>query len=704
LANLKVEFEQVLSHEQAQLVLHDLRVHQVQLEAQNEELRKAHSELQEARARYFDLYDLAPVGYFSLSESGVILQLNLSVTTLLGLAKSHALRQPLFRFVHPEDKQIFLAHRKQLFDTGAPQVCELRMLSAEGSIWVRFESSTTRASDGAVHWRATVSDITERRRAEEALRVSETRYRVLFENSRDALLTLTPPNWRFSAGNAAAVAMFGMENESQLRSQTLWDSAPERQPDGRESSAVARAMIDTAMREGVHLFEWTYQGASAQSSTASVLLNRIELDGQPVLQATIRDESETKALQARMAQADRLATMGMLAAGVAHEINNPLTYVIFNLERLATMLAKPSAPGNGMAGRLRKALVGNGGARDRAAPATAGAQDLERCVQQALDGVYRIKSIARGLGTFSRIEDVEMSLVSLNTAIDQAAVMAVNEIRFRATLVKDLGDVPSVLASEGKLAQVFLNLLVNAAHSIDEGDPGDNLITIRSWASDGKVFAEVSDTGCGIPKADEERIFEPFFTTKKGGMGSGLGLPICRTILSRFAGTIGVHSAPGGGSRFLVCLPSDRATPRAEPAAPAVAAASEPLRGRILIVDDEPAIRSTMQHLLEEEHDVVTTASGLEARALLERDRDFDLVLCDLMMPQMSGMELHAWLATHDPLLAKQMVFMSGGAFTPKAMSYLARVDNLRLEKPFDMLTLMRLVAARVTASRRTAD
>jgi anti-sigma regulatory factor (Ser/Thr protein kinase) len=204
---------------------------------------------------------------------------------------------------------------------------------------------------------------------------------------------------------------------------------------------------------------------------------------------------------------------------------------------------------------------------------------------------------------------------------------------------------PKIWASEGKLAQVFLNLLINAAHAIDEGDADNNRITLRTWVEGEDVLAEVKDTGKGIPPENLERIFDPFFSTKGPGKGSGLGLAICRSIVAEFEGTIRVESQMGKGTRFVLRFPvkPDELEERCVTGAPGK---PQPVtvRGRILVVDDEEVLRRTMQRLLGAEHDVSLAASGAEARSLLERDSSFDLILCDLMMPEMTGMDLHVWL------------------------------------------------------------
>src|SRR6185295_14680389 len=190
------------------------------------------------------------------------------------------------------------------------------------------------------------------------------------------------------------------------------------------------------------------------------------------------------------------------------------------------------------------------------------------------------------------------------------------------------------------------------------------------------------------------RIFEPFFTTKAIGVGSGLGLCICRNIITDFGGDISVESGPGEGTRFIIRLPvqksaslTTRVRPVTERPPPSGA------RGRILVVDDEPSIRTMLASILGPNHEVLTAESGEEARALLEQDHSFDLILCDLMMLEMTGMALHAWLAVQHPALAAQLVFISGGAFTPKALEYVQRAGNRLIQKPFEMLSLQRIVS-----------
>jgi CheY-like chemotaxis protein/anti-sigma regulatory factor (Ser/Thr protein kinase) len=316
----------------------------------------------------------------------------------------------------------------------------------------------------------------------------------------------------------------------------------------------------------------------------------------------------------------------------------------------------------------------------------------------ALDGARRITRISQALSTFARPDATGTTNVDLHDAIESAISMGLNEIRFRANLVKDFASVPLVRASEGKLSQVFLNLLVNAAHAIDEGNVEGNCITVRTWADGRNVFAEIRDTGRGIAPAALDRVFEPFFSTKDVGAGAGLGLSICRNIINDFDGDIRVESALGKGARFIVRLPAaEGAEARGSPLDPPLALSF--IRGRVLVVDDEALLRKLMSRLLAG-HEVVSVSSGKEAQEILEHDQRFDLIMCDLMMPDQTGVDIYKWLKDRNALLAERVVFTSGGAFGEATTQYLAECGVLKLAKPFDTHLFKEVVAERIRTAK----
>jgi PAS domain S-box-containing protein len=439
-------------------------------------------------------------------------------------------------------------------------------------------------------------------------------------------------------------------------------------------------------------------------------LDTTHLDFLEAIALALTDTLHRLHMQSQILHTDRLSSMGMLAAGVAHEINNPLTYTLYNLEslsrdlpRLTEALGRYLRVGMETSGNetISETLGKIGTSLDRAM-----LDDLEERLHDATEGAQRVRDIVRDLKTFSHTEEEKLMPVVLDRVIEGAINMSFHEIKYRSRLVKEYGRTLPVMANDGRLSQVFLNLLINAAHAIDEGNVEHNEIRIRTWSEGNEILAEVSDTGRGIPPEHFSRLFEPFFTTKAAGVGTGLGLSICRSIISSFGGRIEVHSEVGKGTRFLIRLPAMREEESGAGTEQISVAerGEQAVHGRILVVDDEPGIGTSIKRMLRNKHDVVIVTSGQEAKELLENDSSFDLILCDLMMPMMSGKELYEWLANTHTDLVNRMVFMTGGAFTPKCNEFLQRISNVRIEKPFDPKSLSTLVGEMVLLSRAKQD
>jgi signal transduction histidine kinase/ActR/RegA family two-component response regulator len=375
-----------------------------------------------------------------------------------------------------------------------------------------------------------------------------------------------------------------------------------------------------------------------------------------------------RATQAQLVQAGKMAAVGTLAAGVGHEINNPLSYIVSNLEYAAEEAVA-------LKGRLESAPED---VRGRL-------KEMEQVLREALMGADRVRRIVKDLKTFSRQDEDLRGPVDLRAVMDSAAKMAAGELRPRAQLVRDYSEVPRVEGNEPRLAQVFLNLIINAAQALPEGKADQNEVRLvtRSVGND-EVAAEVHDTGSGIPPEVLGRIFDPFFTTKPVGIGTGLGLALCHAFITSMGGRIEVESQVGRGTVFRVTLPVARGeqtqTSRVEEAKEGVS-----MRGRVLVVDDDPLVSSALRRTLSREHDVEVVVSSRRAlEMLLSPEGVYDVILCDLMMPEMTGMELHAQLHAAKPERAQRMVFVTGGAYTHAATEFLDRVSNPRLEKPFE--------------------
>ena len=391
-----------------------------------------------------------------------------------------------------------------------------------------------------------------------------------------------------------------------------------------------------------------------------------------------RAEAALKQSEARLIDADRLASLGTLAAGVAHEINNPLSYVLLNLDLVLRELD----------------------ARALGDESPVPCSDLVTRLREARRGVDRVRLIVQDLKAFSRIDPGRRGPVDVRRVLDETLEVASNEIRHRARLVRELADVPPVEANASRLGQVFLNLLLNAVQSIAEGDVEHNQITVSTSVGEGgRVVVAVADTGAGIPEDILAHVFEPFFTTKPAGFGTGLGLSICHGIVTSLGGEITVESRIGHGSVFRVILPAAAPVDEARAASRAESRPSIPIprtpRGRVLVVDDEPVLAAALGRSLEPEFEVEVLGNGREALERLRRDPPFDAVLCDLIMPEMTGMDVYEALKDTDPDLTSRIIFMTGGTFTRRARDFLASIPNPALDKPFDLTMLEALLRSR---------
>jgi two-component system cell cycle sensor histidine kinase/response regulator CckA len=389
-----------------------------------------------------------------------------------------------------------------------------------------------------------------------------------------------------------------------------------------------------------------------------------------------RDITERRNLEHRLATSERMAAIGTMAAGMGHEINNPLAYVIANvavgveatdeLERGLKRVTASRVPDAELDALLKTVI------------------DLRAALRDAHEGAERVRKIVEDLKKFTRAEDQQLSVLDLPDVLDAAIKMTANHVRHHAQLRKEYGTTPFVEASEGPLVQLFTNLLVNAAQAIVEGNADTERIRVVTYSDDaGRAVVEIHDTGSGIAKENLRRLFDPFFTTKPVGAGMGLGLSISHAVVVGLGGEITVESEPGRGAMFRVTLPAAVAKRGVARADDPQAASVPQRRGRVLIVDDDASVGKSVARVLRSAHDCIVETDARAALARLTAGETFDLIFCDLMMPSMTGMDLYDAVVALSPDVAQRIVFLTGGAFSPRATQFIESVANLTTDKPF---------------------
>jgi PAS domain S-box-containing protein len=495
---------------------------------------------------------------------------------------------------------------------------------------------------------------------------AEDRQRQILDAMADMILVKDPDS-KIVWANRALREAWGTSNEELLGQAYNPQSKADERNRSLEQDALVLDTQDTVLLPDERLER--KDGRILQVDTVKSPI--FDSKGQVIMTVGVsRDVSDRKKLEAQLRLTETMSTVGTLAAGMAHEINNPLTYVVANLEYLAERL-----PQHGP-------WLGERQAREWVSALT-----------EAREGAARVQRIVKDLKDASRGDHDHFGEVDVQQVLESTLKLAANELQHHARVVREYSRVATVSGNASRLGQVFLNLLVNAAHAIREGAAHANEIRlVLRTDPKGRVVVEIRDSGHGIPEEHMARLFEPFFTTKDVGEGTGLGLFICHRIVSDLGGSIEVESSPGSGSVFRVILPSsDQPSERLE------AAVERPVnlvrRGRILVVDDDTLVAKALSRLLAEHHEVIALTSAGDALARLERGERFDLIFCDLMMPVTTGVEFHERLRELALDQAERTIFITGGAFTDASRKFLETTSNDRLEKPFDQHKLRAIIA-----------
>ncbi len=555
-----------------------------------------------------------------------IIYVNPSWLRLLGYDHADELiGQPPIMVVHPDYRKL-IQDRISRIDRGqtATPLLEQVFIRKNGEA-VAVEAEGVSVIYGGVPAVMVVArDISIRKKAQEALQQSDENLKAILEQIPDAVAVEYPDKILFV--NQYLVRMLGYEKSDELVGRSPMDKV---HPDYH--SILAQRIDRVYGKEGKNpLLE--YKLLKKDGSTIDVEVSSVSITygGKRAIIAIGRDVSERKKAEELLRKTerqallnDKLTTVGTLAAGVAHEINNPLTYVLANIASVKEHL-----------GELRDYLAGKNMMDSRVFSLM---NDLQEEAKDTDGGIGRIRDIARTLKSFMHSGGDETAEINVNELMDSAINMVFHEIKRKAKLEKAYAVYPPFLKmNPGKLQQVLINLLMNAAQAIEPNQMEHNRIRVGTGVEGGNVLVEIQDTGQGVPDENLKRIFDPFFTTKPAGIGTGLGLSICHQIIHGYGGQILVRSRVGQGTTFTLLLPSVK--PNLVISSPEAAVASPAARKKILVVDDEPANVDTFGRMLRKEHEVLFASSGLDALGILEREKQgFDAIVSDVNMATWMG-------------------------------------------------------------------
>jgi PAS domain S-box-containing protein len=658
--------------ESIQETLHELQVHQIELEMQNEELQRSRADLETSFSRYFALYDLAPVGYCTVNPQGRILRANLTLASLLSATKSAIEQQPFARFLHRNDADAFYLACKAALAQARPQSHQLRLNpAADSCTWVLIIISPEKNQDGAPVLQVALTDINESHNAETAVRESEARYQALTESVHEGVVT-EGPDGIVRTWNSAAARMFGYSASEAIgrQTETLYAPAPSTAgpSPGQAMERIGRRQDGSEFPVECSTSEWSANGNRFKTTITRDITDRK------------RSERAAAQAQAELHDAQKQASLATLAGGLSHDLNNQLGGILNSAE-----LAGHDLPAESL---LRPHLA-----------------RIKESARQAA-------AICQELEMYSGHGPVVLQKLSLNSIVEETTERLKSALsksaEFRLKLAPNL---PPLRADALQIQHAVMNLVINASEALDHRAGRITLTTgtttldrlpapsgadLPALRPGNYVFLDIADTGCGMDPETQARIFDPFFTTKHPGRG--LGLSSALGTARGHHGTLICQSVPGAGTSFRLLLPC------ADEIAPAPARPAEAKPGawrsacRILVVDDDESMRFTTAALLEMEgFEVDTAVDGREAVDLFRADPDrFKLVITDLMMPRLTGDKVCAEIQQCRP--DAKVILMSGYPSRESAPSNGGGRVTAFLKKPFEVPDLLRAIERAVHA------
>jgi len=395
--------------------------------------------------------------------------------------------------------------------------------------------------------------------------------------------------------------------------------------------------------------------------TKSPVCDEFSVLGKVLVLRDITDEIEAAK---NLATSARMASLGTLAAGVAHEINNPLTVIVGNSAYVHDRLNEDASTHVGFE-----------------------FADLIELETEVQDAAERIRTIVSGMMAFAHPGQKAATLTSVEEVVERSVKTTRYDIQDRVRLITALEpNLPNVAIDSGKLGQVLINLIANASHAMPSNDRNRNLIEIKAVLAGNQVQITVSDNGKGMSEETMNQVFDPFFTTKEVGRGTGLGLSICHGIIGSAGGTISVQSSEGVGTTFTISLPLQSSLPAQSSTGLPVFAPT------LLVIDDDPIAQRLVARILEG-YDVVSCATYAEALERVEQGERFDAILFDVTLDGVGSLELFDKLTAIDAETGARVIFAAGGPIGKEAETRLRGLTNFCIRKPFDIRNLREVVS-----------
>ena len=597
-------------------LVHELRVHQIELEMQNEELQRIQQELEQTKNQYSHLYDFSPSGYLSVSEKGVIEKDNLTIASMLGVARGALIGKPLTHYVLNGDQDIYYKHRARLLETQAPQVCELR-LSANGgnSFYARLECTViSNKREDRKEIRVSVSDITAIKQKEIELQESRQKYMSMVENIGIGVSLISPKmevlelnrqmrEWFPNVDPATKPFCHLVYNDPPRDTVCDWCPTFKTLQDGK----VHESVTDTPTASGIRKYRIV---SSPIVDSEGEILATIEM---------VDDITERIKLEDQLRKSQKLESIGNLAGGIAHDFNNILSSILGFTELSLDEVTKGS--------------------------------ELEDHLQEVYTAGKRARDLVRQILTFARQSNEEVKPIHIDEIVKESLILIRSTLPTNIEIKEMIKSNSLVVGNPALIQQTLMNLATNASDAMEENGgvlavTVSNVAVDQTFATNHNLFGPVdhvkitvSDTGTGIPADVIPSIFEPYFTTKVSGRGTGLGLASVHGTVEKYGGAIMAESQPGQGTIFTIFLP----VTRKQDAIPSYQSKTLPHGNeRILFVDDELPIAKMGQQVLERlGYTVTTRTSSIEALELFQAKPDaFDLVVTDMTMPNLTGEKL----------------------------------------------------------------